>query len=315
MNLKTAIIDTHTHFGIDRNKIFEKNTGVKKKRGQLLLRDMQILKSKVGFEKSLIDENNSLDEFVRIMDRNNIVQAWIHQLSFEHDLGYEILSNEDIADAIEKYPGRFRGFAGVNPYSNDALSELKYAINDLKLEGFKVNPNDYGGYKLNDKKLMYPLYEECCANNIPVSIHTGITPGRIYRMKNNYPLLVDDIAVDFPELTIIVEHIGFPWDDLCLSMVQRHPNMYVTITAVSNILIHNSPNQFLILVNKMLSMLGSKKILWGSDWTATPNIEEVISYILKLKVPFPVRKMMGIKQIGTSEKKDILFNNANRIFS
>ena len=53
----------HTHFGIDRNKIFEKNTGVKKKRGQLLLRDMQILKSKVGFEKSLIDENNSLDEF------------------------------------------------------------------------------------------------------------------------------------------------------------------------------------------------------------------------------------------------------------
>ena len=56
----------------------------------------------------MIDENNSLDEFVRIMDRNNIVQAWIHQLSFEHDLGYEILSNEDIADAIEKYPGRFR---------------------------------------------------------------------------------------------------------------------------------------------------------------------------------------------------------------
>ncbi|MFD1909294.1 amidohydrolase family protein [Paenibacillus rhizoplanae] len=63
-------------------------------------------------------------------------------------------------------------------------------------------------------------------------------------MKHNYPILLDDVAVDFPDLTLIVEHMGHPWNDLCYYMVGRHDNMYVTITAVANILIHNNPKVF-----------------------------------------------------------------------
>jgi predicted TIM-barrel fold metal-dependent hydrolase len=93
-------------------------------------------------------------------------------------------------------------------------------------------------------------------------------------MKHNNPVLVDDIAVDFPNLTIIVEHMGYPWTDLCYNMVLRHPNMYVTLTATANILIHNNPIGFHMEIAKMLGILGSEKILWDSDWTATPNIRK-----------------------------------------
>jgi len=310
-----GIIDTHAHFGLIKNKQFEKRLSTEDKniRGQILLKDMWDLKSKVGFDKSIIDENNSLEDYMNIMKQNGINKAWIHQLSFKNDLGYEIISNEDIAEAIETYPKQLRGFASVDPNGKDAKVKLEYAFKDLKLHGFKLNPNDYGGFFINDREKLYPIYEKCCEFDVPVSIHTGITPGRIYRMKHNYPLLVDDVAVDFPELTIIVEHMGFPWSDLCFSMVQRHPKMYVTITAVANIMIHNNPHNFVMQLAKMIAMFGSERILWGSDWTATPNAEEVIRFLKKVKIPIPMQKLMGLPKIDKQDIKNILHDNAEKI--
>lgn len=315
MKLSYGIVDTHAHFGLEKNKLIERTAARENQRGTILLRDMQQLKARVGYDRSLIEEDNDLEAYIEVMKENQIEKAWIHQLSFAHDLDYEILSNEDIAEAIRKYPDKLRGFASVDPYDKDSVEKLKYALDDLKLHGFKLNPNDYGGFYINDKKLLYKLYEECCDRNIPVSIHTGITPGSIYRMKHNYPLYVDDVAVDFPELTIIVEHMGFPWNDLCYSMVQRHKNMYVTITAVANIMIHNSSSQFMMQFAKMISMFGSEKILWGSDWTATPNLDEVLQYLIRYRLPLPMRKVMGLQKVTQQDIRNILCDNANRILA
>jgi predicted TIM-barrel fold metal-dependent hydrolase len=312
MNRSKYVIDSHAHFGIQRNKELEleneRNPIAKK-----MLKDFQQLKSSVGYTRSVVEDDNNLEDYIEVMKKNNIAIAWLHQLSFENELGYEILSNIEISKAIQKYPNIFRGFAGVNPYGKNAIHELEYAINTLGLHAFKLNPNDYGGFILNNKELLYPLYEKCCEFNIPISVHTGITPGTMYRMKNNYPILLDDVAVDFPELTIIVEHMGFPWNDLCYYMVSRHPNMYITITAVANILIHNSPKIFLIQLCRMIEMLGSEKILWGSDWTATPNIDEVLEYLDAIDVPFIMRKVMNLKQITQKDIRNILYNNSLKI--
>lgn len=306
------VIDTHAHFGVEENKKIERQYNGSA-RGKILLDDIQDLKSKVGYDKDLIKEPNDLQTYLEIMEKNNIEQSWLHQLSFQEELGYEVLANEEIAKAIDKYPDRLKGFASVNPKSVDAANALKYAIETLGLHAFKLNPNDYGGFTLNDKEKLYPLYEMCCKLNIPVSVHTGITPGSIFRMKNNYPILLDDVAVDFPDLTIIVEHMGFPWNDLCYYMVGRHKNMYVTITAVANIMIHNNPKNFMMQFSRMIGMLGSEKILWGSDWTATPNIDEVLDYIKNASIPFFMRKMLNVRNITRLDIENILYNNALRI--
>ncbi|MFD2875576.1 amidohydrolase family protein [Paenibacillus rhizoplanae] len=82
------------------------------------------------------------------MDENQIAMSWVHQLSFEDVYGYEVLSNEKIAEAVRAHPDKLRGFASVNPYKGkEALAELDYAIKTLGMQGFKLNPNDYGGLR------------------------------------------------------------------------------------------------------------------------------------------------------------------------
>lgn len=309
----SLIVDTHAHFALRRNKSAEEESSRKSYQAKRMLDDLNKLKFTVGGKKAVVDEENLLEDYIKVMELNGISCAWIHQLSFRDILGYDVLSNEDISEAVKKYPDKLRGFASVDPRKGrEAVKELAYAIEDLGLHGFKLNPNDYGGFYVNDKKL-YPLYEKCCEYKIPVSIHTGITPGSVFRMRHNYPLLLDDVAVDFPDLTIIVEHMGFPWNDLCYNMVGRHENMYITVTAVANILVHTRPNIFLLELAKMLSQLGSEKILWGSDWTVTSNIGEVLDFFKNISLPAPIRFMAGIEEIKKSDIENILGLNALRI--
>lgn len=308
------IVDTHAHFGVEENKIKQQLNRTEGSLVRELLDDIKKLKEAVGMGKSVINDKNLLEDYIKVMELNNISISWIHQLSFENILGYEVLSNEQISKAIEKYPGKFKGFASVNPNNEkESVKELEIAINGLGLHGLKLNPNDYGGFYLNDQKKLYPLYEKCCELNIPLSVHTGITPGSIFRMKHNNPILVDDIAVDFPELTIIVEHMGHPWNDLCYNMVGRHKNMYVTVTAVANILIHTKPNIFIMELLKMISQFGSEKILWGSDWTATPNVTEVLEFIKNMHIPEPMKYITGVNEVNKRDIENIIGLNAMKI--
>lgn len=299
-------IDTHAHFGNEAMLNLERTSQVNP-----LVKEIDNIRETVGY-KSMFDESTSLETLIEEMDRNMIEIAWLHQLSFKEVLGYDVLTNEEIQKAIEKYPERLKGFAGIDPRKKDAPKELEYAIKDMGLHGFKMNPNDFGGYFLDDREVCYPLYEKALELDIPVSIHTGITPGPMFRMKHNNPLQLDDVAVDFPELTIFVEHIGFPWQDLTYNMVQRHKNMYITITAVANIMIHKSEALFYMEMAKMLGMIGSERILWGSDWTATPNIREVLDFFMHAEVPFPVQMMKG-PTLTDDRVADIVYMNAVRL--
>ena len=306
------IIDTHAHFAVLENYNFEiNNKGTE--RSQKFLSDISQLRHIVGYGK-IIDMNFLLNNYLECMNLHKINISWIHQLSFQHILGYEVLSNKIIAKAIEKHPDKLRGFASVDiRKGKEALLELEDAILNMGMHGFKLNPNDYGGFMLNDKKLLYPFYEKCQSFGIPVSIHTGIPPGSMFKMHHNFPLLLDEVAVDFPQLTIIVEHMGYPWHDLTYFMVNRHENMFITITAIANILIRKNPKIFLLELSKMISQIGSEKILWGSDWTATPNIAEVLSFIKRASIPILLKKIMGLQQITERDKINILGKNALKI--
>ena len=305
MNIKA--IDTHAHFS---NEHREPNTVT----GQKLIDDIGVLRKSVGCSSTLEKSSLQAEDLLAEMEANNIESAWIHQLSFEKILGYEVLSNQEIAAVLKKYPGKFRGFAGIDPHSGEkGVSAVRYWIEEHGFSGIKFNPNDYGGYFLNDTVLMYPLLEECCRRGVPVSFHTGLTPGSLFRMKHNNPIAVDDIAVDFPELTIILEHMGHPWETAAYDMMGRHPNLYITVTAIANIFIHNNPRLFLAELLKMLGMFGSKRILWGSDWTATPNIREVLSFLRSKRVS-PVLKIAGFGDYTTADRYNILYNNAKMLF-
>lgn len=303
---KIPVIDTHAHFSLPRPQ--EEST-----QGQQLIDEIDALRRRVGNPQRVKDANLKMEALLADMENNGIESAWLHQLSFKHILGYEVLSNNEIAVALRCCPEKFKGFAGVDPYSgSQGVDEIKRCIQDLGFSGIKFNPNDYTGYWLNDKNLMYPLLETCCLLKVPVSIHTGLTPGRMFRMKYNDPLLVDDLAVDFPGLTIIIEHMGYPWTAVAYDIVRRHPNTYITVTAIANILIHNGSRAFMMEFLKMLKIIGSQRILWGSDWTATPNTAEVLQFLRKFNVPLPLR-LAGLGTFSDTDRQHILFENARTI--
>ncbi|MEW5801730.1 MAG: amidohydrolase family protein [bacterium] len=301
------IIDTHAHF---REEVLDHEAGTQ---GWQLLEEMNQLRARVGFPP-LKQQVPTLKRLLEVMDRCWIEIAWLHQLSFAHHLSYETLSNEEISKAVKEYPDRLVGFAGIDPHAEDRVDQLDRAVNDLGLRGLKMNPNDFGAYFPNDRELCYPLYEKALELNLPVSFHTGITPAPFFHMKHNYPVLLDDVAVDFPDLTMIVEHMGFPWTDLTYNMVQRHSNMYLTITATANIMIRQSPVAFHMEMGKMLGMIGSKHLLWGTDWTATPNTEEVLQFLRTAEPPMPM-KMMGMPGLGPTALDDLLGENARRLMT
>jgi predicted TIM-barrel fold metal-dependent hydrolase len=169
---------------------------------------------------------------------------------------------------------------------------------DLGIRAIKIHPphqlvfpNEY----LSGLKALEIIYEKAIAYRMPVMIHTGtsIFPGA--RNKFGDPIHVDDVAVDFPELTIILAHGGRPlWMSTCVFLIRRHPNVYMDISSI--------PPQNLLTYFPQLERLADK-VLFGSDWPGpgVPGIKANIEAFLQLP-------------LSEEAKRKILRETALRIF-
>ena len=174
------------------------------------------------------------------------------------------VSNEYVAGIVDKFPDRIIGFASVDPNKKSALKDLDYAIRDLKLSGLKLHPQAQA-FQPNDKAY-YPIYSKCVELDIPITFHTGSTywgaglpGGGGLKLKLSDPMLVDDVAADFPELSIIMAHPGWPWQDEQLAIAMHKENAYVDLSGWS-------PKYFQPLLVTYMSKLIPHKFLFGTDY-------------------------------------------------
>jgi hypothetical protein len=137
--------------------------------------------------------------------------------------------NEAVAEIIKRYPDRFIGFAGFDPNTGEeSLREIEYAVKTLGFLGIKSVPSALE-LDLNDKAF-YPFYSKAEELGIPVLIHVGSVILKGLRTKHVHPLMVDDIAFDFPGLKIICAHLG-GWQYMdTISMMLHHRNVYADIS-------------------------------------------------------------------------------------
>jgi len=166
--------------------------------------------------------------------------------------------NEFVAEEVKKYPKRLIGLASVNILGgNKAVRELEYAIQELKLFGLKIAPN-YDGVSPADLRL-YPIYEAASDLKIPVEVHTGFSVGGVMKYEN--PDLLDDVALHFPELKIIMVHSGYQWAHLAVMMMLKHPNVWGDIAWW-----YAWPLENLVYLIKLAKHFGVlDKLMWGSD--------------------------------------------------
>jgi predicted TIM-barrel fold metal-dependent hydrolase len=118
------------------------------------------------------------------------------------------------------------------------VDEAKRLIDEHGVRGFKFHPNVQAFFP-NDR-MAYPFYEVIEAAGLPVLFHTGhsgvgsgMRGGGGIRLKYSNPMHVDDVAVDFPELKIVLAHPSFPWQDEAISIAMHKPQVYIDLSGWS----------------------------------------------------------------------------------
>jgi hypothetical protein len=181
--------------------------------------------------------------------------------------------------------GRLVAFASINPYIDGDLSgRLEHLVRAEGFRGLKLYPV-YQYHYPNESRL-YPLYAKAQELGIPVLVHTGSSVFRGARIKYGDPLLLDDVAVDFPDLSILLAHAGRPfWYEQAFWMARRHSNVYLEVSGL--------PAQNLLSYFPRLEDLADK-IVYGSDWPGNPYIRRNIDAIGRL----PLRDETKAKILG-----------------
>jgi uncharacterized protein len=175
--------------------------------------------------------------------------------------------NDYVAEIQRKYPDVFIGWASVDPHKGRlAVNELERAVKELGLSGLKMHPITQAFFP-NDEAY-YPLWDKARELAIPVLFHTGHTgvgsgaPGGAgLKLKHSRPIYLDDVAADFPDLTIIGAHPSWPWQDEMLSICLHKANVFIDLSGWS-------PKYFSPSLIQYANTLLQDKVLFGSDYPA-----------------------------------------------
>lgn len=215
------------------------------------------------------------EEFAEMMDEVGVASALIPAIKLKDRSGNVMdvdIPYEDVHEVTSEHPDRFKGIAGLNPHDGmDGVHEFERAVEELDFIGAIINPHSFG-IPLNHRK-WYPFYAKAAELDVPVTITTGYTHG-YSRNELGRPSLVEDVALDFPDLTLVAAHTGWPWTGELVPIAWTNPNVYLGATAYAPYLWDDELVDF-------IKYRGTDKVVWGSDYPVTkyekvfPQFEEV----------------------------------------
>lgn len=197
--------------------------------------------------------------------RSKNMAAVIFTVDSELATGHPALSNEEIAEAAAEHPDVLIPFGSIDPARGvSGIRAARRLVEDHGVRGFKFHPS-IQAFEPNDRGV-YPLYEELQSLGVPALFHTGQTGigsglpgGRGIKLRYSDPMLLDDVAADFPDLTIIMAHPSVPWQDAAIAVAQHKANVYIDLSGWS-------PKYFPPQLVRATNSLLTTKVLFGSDY-------------------------------------------------
>ena len=167
--------------------------------------------------------------------------------------------DEYVAEFVARAPDKLIGFAASDPTQPGYVETFRHAIEHLGLKGLKLGPI-YAGFDPRDP-ICDPLYDYCQRNGIPILFHSGTTYNHAAPLAFGRPWLFDEVAIRYPDLRIVLAHLGHPFSEECLVVIRKHPHMYADVSAL-----YYRPWQF---YNTMIAAQEYKvthKLLFGTDY-------------------------------------------------
>ncbi len=234
--------------------------------------------------------------------RERNMLAVIFTVDDEAGLGRRRLGNDEVLAAARSNPDVLIPFGSVDPHKGKlGVREVRELI-DAGVRGFKFHPNTQAFWP-NDRS-WYPLYEPIAEAGLIALFHSGTTGigagmpgGGGVRLKYSNPMLVDDVAADFPELKIILAHPSFPWQDEALAIAVHKPNVFIDLSGWSP---KYFPENLIRYTNSQLK----HKMLFGSDYPLiTPDrwLKDFEQLPIKDEVRPLVLKENAVRLLGLGE--------------
>jgi len=196
--------------------------------------------------------------------RERNMAAVVFSIDAETVTGRPAAPNEEIAAGAAANADVLIPFASVDPHRPDAVERVRRLTRDHGVRGFKFHPNIQAFFP-NDQAF-YPVYEAIQEAAVPALFHTGhsgigtgLPGGGGIRLKYSNPMYVDDVAADFPDLTIVLAHPSFPWQDEAISVALHKRQVYIDLSGWSP---KYFPPQLVRYANTQLR----DRVLFGSDY-------------------------------------------------
>ncbi len=231
----------------------------------------------------------TLDQYIEKMDRAGIERSLLVAVRCG-DLrvrGSTEIPYEKVHAAVQRYPHRFSGLAGIDPTRGIAgLKELDRAVKEFGFVGAHLYPHWFG--QAPDAAIYYPYYARCAELGIPIMMQVGhcLVYQKDRRLPSvGRPMTLDRVAIDFPELTLIGIHLGYPWTEEMISVCTKHPNVYMAGDAYA-------PKHWGANAVHYANTFGQDKFMFGTDWWVI-DPERAVDEIAELHFrPASLRKIM-----------------------
>ena len=202
----------------------------------------------------------TVEEFIAYMDDANVDQVLIPSAKMASYQTRQLIwdvQEAQVRELAEAAPGRIFGLFGINPFEGMAgVRRLDESIGDGVFVGAHLHTYGFG-LPLNHRKY-YPFYAKCAELGVPVVMQVGHSAERM-PSELGRPILVDDIALDFPELIIIGAHTGWPWVEEMIALAWKHRNVYIGTSA-------HHPKYVDKALITFANSRGKGKVMWGTDY-------------------------------------------------
>ena len=203
--------------------------------------------------------------------RERKMLAVIFTVDTERANGQFRIRNEEVAEEAAKHRDVLIPFASIDPLRGRmGAREVRRLVAEHGIRGFKFHPSAQEFYP-NDRAC-HAVFEAIAETGFPAIFHSGQTGvgagmrgGGGVRLKYSDPMFLDDVAVDFPDMPIVIAHPSFPWQENALAVATHKPNVWIDLSGWS-------PKYFPEILVKYANTLLKHKMLFGSDFPAlTPE--------------------------------------------
>lgn len=236
----------------------------------------------------------TVEEFLKIMDELGIEKGVTPAWQWRSYLDGTMLWDESpdlIHSVLGAYPDRFVGLVGINPMKRmEGVRELERAVKEYGFRGAHLHTHGFG-LPLNDRSY-FPFYAKCAELDVVVVIMVGAESAAqpAYLAQ---PILLDDIAIYFPDLRIVASHTGWPWVEEAINLAFRHANVFVGTAG-------HTPKYWNANLVHYINSWGKGKVMWG---TSFPLVDHR-------------KSLEEIDELGLRDdaKHELLYGTAARVF-